>query len=150
MRAYLIAGPVIVYGLFVALAAYIIWIAHDMPSGGGVMPIFAASGVIALSLVRIVRDLRSVLARRLANIEMPFDLRVFRVIGMFALSAGYLFAIFILGYFTSTLLFLSLGALLLGVRDWRALVIAVLALIPLMYGFFVLFLGANLPRGLLI
>ena len=158
MPGYHTTGTVIIYALFVALAGYVIWVASDLPSGGGIMPIFAASGVIMLSLVRILRDVRAALAADtlgfMLNEELDgassFDARVFRMLAVLVLSALYVYAIFLLGYFAATAVFICVGAVVLGVRDWKSITITVLVLLPAMYAFFIMFLGANLPKGMLI
>ena len=58
-------------------------------------------------------------------------------------------SIFVLGYFTSAILFLIIATFLVGLRNYRAILITIIVLFPLMYAFFVLFLKAQLPRGIL-
>ena len=62
----------------------------------------------------------------------------------------YVIAIFELGYFVSSALFLVGTSVLVGIRNMRAIVLTGVVLFPLMYVFFELFLHANLPQGLLI
>ena len=64
-------------------------------------------------------------------------------------SIIYVLAIFEIGYFTSTVLFLISAPVLVGVRSPRAIVLTGIILLPVMYAFFVLFLQANLPKGIL-
>lgn len=150
MQTLRLSGSAIVHIVFVVIAAYVIWVARDLPSGGGMMPIFAACGVIAFSLFHIAREILTKKEVSYAEIFQSLDNRALRVVIVFSMTAAYIFLIFRLGYFLSTFLYLCACAAALGVGSWRVIALAAVALLPAMYGFFVLFLGANLPRGLLI
>jgi hypothetical protein len=58
--------------------------------------------------------------------------------------------IFFVGYYVSTILFIIIGCLLVGVRQLKTIIITTVVTLPLMYAFFELFLQAGLPRGWLI
>jgi hypothetical protein len=150
MMKHRLSGSTVLHVAFVALAAYVIWVAHDLPAGGGMMPIFAAAGVIVFSAYQIFQ--KTVLNRDAPGTRIipPLSKEFTRSTMVFALSAGYLFLIFRLGYFSSTLVFLCVSASALGVKSWRAIAITAIALLVAMYGFFILFLGAHLPKGLII
>jgi len=66
------------------------------------------------------------------------------------LVIAYLYLIFELGYYTSTVVFLIASTVLVGVRNYKAILLTGVILFPLMYAFFELFLQANLPMGILI
>lgn len=143
-------GEVITCLVFIALASYVVWLAWDLPSGGGHFPIFAAGWIIILSaywLVMAVWDRSGESGQRIV-----FDWSYDNMKPMVVLLAtiGYVLVIFVLGYFTATALFLLVGAALLGMRNWRALALTAAVLLPTLYAFFVLFLGTSLPRGVLI
>ena len=56
---------------------------------------------------------------------------------------------FIIGYFTSAILFFIAATLLVGIRRYKLIFVTGLILFPSMYAFFILFLKAQLPRGIL-
>ena len=153
MRAGPLSGSLIAHVAFIAIAAYIIWVARELPAGGDMMPVFAACGVIVFSLYNIAKE---VIERRRGSdsndsrLAEPGGGRWLRVVLVFAITVAYVFLVFRLGYFVSTLLFLGSSAASLGVRRWRTIALTAIILLPLMYGFFVLGLGVNLPRGILI
>jgi hypothetical protein len=64
-------------------------------------------------------------------------------------SVIYVLAMFWLGYFAASILFLGLTVWMVGVRSIRAIALTAVILFPLMYVFFVVFLRANLPKGIL-
>ena len=86
--------------------------------------------------------------------EKSFALRLTREtlvpIAATAATVLYVFAIFWIGYFTSTLVYIVGFALAVGVRDYRTIAMTVLIALPLMYAFFEIFLQAGLPRGWII
>jgi len=55
-----------------------------------------------------------------------------------------------LGFFTSTALYFIFTSFFFGVRNYKSLFLTLIILIPLMYGFFVIFLKTNLPKGIII
>ena len=62
----------------------------------------------------------------------------------------YVLAIFRLGYFTASVLFLFASTLAVGIRNYRTIALTAAILFPLMYVFFEILLQANLPQGFLI
>lgn len=65
------------------------------------------------------------------------------------LVALHMWSMFYIGYFTSCALFLIAATLMVGIRNYRAILGTAVVLFPSMYAFFVLFLKARLPRGIL-
>jgi hypothetical protein len=138
--------------LFIALAAYVIQVSASLPSLGGMMPSFAAGGIALFSAIRIVEALRG-LRKPLREGEDRFvsvSPASLRPMGMLALSLAYVGLIFVTGFFSASLIFLVAASLFLGVRNWLAIALTAAILIPAMYAFFILFLNARLPAGLLI
>ena len=66
------------------------------------------------------------------------------------LSVIFVPTIFLVGFFTASFLLLVFGAIIVGVRSKKAIILMVGLSLPLMYAFFELFLNAQLPRGFLI
>ncbi|WP_161626805.1 tripartite tricarboxylate transporter TctB family protein [Desulfospira joergensenii] len=65
-------------------------------------------------------------------------------------SVLYIMAMEILGYFTSTILFMGLFLWFSGVRSWKGGVLFLSAIIPFIYLLFVKALNVILPSGLII
>lgn len=125
--------------------------AHDLPGGGNMMPEFAAWGIILFSALQIFGEIKATRrAGALVRAVPPVSATFLRAVMMLAIAVVYFVAIFWVGYFVSTLLFVVAGALALGVKNWRAIGLTVIVLLPCLYGFFITFLGAHLPKGWLI
>lgn len=149
MRRY--QGELVTAAAIIALAGWIFWDAHGLPSGGGLFPMFAAGSTIVLGLYWMA----SVVLRRSEESlheRLPFDWSYdnLKPMVVFALTLGYVASIDILGYFATTTLFILVTSIALGMRRARSIVVTLVVLLPVMYAFFVMFLGAQLPRGLLI
>ena len=130
-------------------AFYMLRLAWDFPAGGNLFPVFACGAIIVTSLMMVVRTFVSP-----DIFEKSFAPRLTReaLVPVVATAATilYVFAIFWIGYFTSTLVYIVGSALAVGVRDYRTITLTVLIALPLMYGFFEIFLQAGLPRGWMI
>lgn len=83
--------------------------------------------------------------------RIRFDLSYSRIkpLLLCILVALHMWSIFKLGYFSSAILFLIIATLVVGIRQYRTVLLTAIILFPSMYVFFVLFLKANLPRGIL-
>ena len=115
------------------------------------MPIFAASGIIVFSVAQIVREISY--ARRHhepVRIFPTVSAGFLRALLILAITAAYVASMFFVGYFVTTFLFIFAAAYALGVKSLRAIALTACILVPLLYAFFILFLGAHLPSGVLI
>ncbi|MDH3230147.1 MAG: tripartite tricarboxylate transporter TctB family protein [Alphaproteobacteria bacterium] len=143
------------WGIRIAAAVYIVssfylgMQALEFPAGGGTFPLFAQTCAVLISGILIVGSFRS--GAREANDRIDFRLTYARAkpLLLLAVSVLYVLVIFELGYFVSTFLFLFLASWLIGIRDLKTVTITAVILIPVMYGFFVVFLQAPLPKGIL-
>ena len=143
-------GAILAYVGFILLSGYVIASAWALPAGAGMMPIFAAAGVLLFSLFQIFRVLTRPEAEPAGGRYLELDRDVLRPIVVTIATAAYVPLIVGLGYFAATAVYLVAVTLFLGVRSWRAIVLAAMLLLPLMYAFFVGFLDANLPEGIAI
>ena len=160
---------------FIAISSYICAEAIEFPVGGGTFPLFAAGSAIVLCFFMLAGTfpewsdrIRNALLRSggaagkwLADMfrrrdagqdaKITFDFSYDRIKPLIVcgVSVLYVLAIFELGYFTSTVLFLVGSTVLVGVRNPFAIALTGIILLPAMYAFFVLFLQANLPKGIL-
>lgn len=143
------------WGIRIAAALYIVFSfyvgmqALEFPAGGGTFPLFAETCAILISGILIAGSFRS--SARQENDRIDFRMTYSRAkpLLLLGLSILYVLVIFELGYFTSTLLFLFLASWMIGIRNLKTIAITAAVLIPAMYAFFIVFLQAPLPKGIL-
>lgn len=134
----------------IAAAVWVMVVAREFPAGGHIMPVFCALGVIALSICVVVEAVwkkRSILQE---NIKINLEYDKIKPYILLFIALVYFGIIFLLGYYSSTLLFLVIAAYVIGVRKYKVIFLTALILLPAMYAFFELFLQARLPSGWLI
>ena len=135
---------------FILFAVYVGGLALEFPAGGGIFPLFAAGGAVFLSVMIVV----DTVFRRRPGSERPVDLNLsfdrLKPLLLTVLAVAYVLAIFEIGYFAASLLFLVAATLMIGIRSARVIALTAAVLFPLMYVFFETFLQANLPQGLLL
>lgn len=143
-------GERISAALFIVFAIYIGYLAQDFPANGGTFPLFAAGGSVFLALMIIL----DTFIKRRPGSEKHIDLAIsyhrLKPLMLTVLVIVYVLAIFQLGYFTASILFLVISTLLVGIRNYKAIALTGVILFPLMYLFFEKLLQANLPQGALI
>lgn len=135
---------------FIIFALYAGNLALEFPAGGGTFPLFAAGGSIVLSAMIILDAQWFRRGEMSKNITFDFSYAALRPAIITILSIVYVLAIFELGYFTASVVFLLFSSVLIGLRDYKAIFLTAVILFPLMYIFFEMFLKANLPTGILI
>lgn len=143
-------GERIAATVYILISLYVGWLALDFPAGGGTFPVFAAGSAVILSLIMIATSFVVKSRERSARVDFHLNFRKLMPVLISGLVAVYILAIFELGYFTSTLLFFVIASLLVGIRNYRAIVITLAVLLPSMYVFFVVLLKAQLPEGILV
>lgn len=143
-------GDVITAAVIMALSVYVIVQALDLPLGGGAMPLFAAGFILVLAIAWIVRDVLGLNPGTGERLSFDWSYDNLKPLVIVALTVAYALLMTVIGFFATTALFVVLGSLALGTRNLRLLTITTVALVVLMYAFFVIALGTNLPRGLLI
>lgn len=141
-------GELITAVAIILIAGYVLWLSQPLPAGGGLFPGFAAVCTILLSLYWIWEATANRHDPARAE-KVGFDPSFEAQKPMLALAASiaYVALMSIAGFFLTTSLFLIGVSLMLGVRSWRVIILTVIILMPLVYGFFVAFLGARLPQG---
>ncbi|MDH5749301.1 MAG: tripartite tricarboxylate transporter TctB family protein [Rhodospirillales bacterium] len=135
---------------FVILAIYLGNLAWGFPHGGGIFPLFSVIGIIFLSILLIVKTVLKPMPDGDESIDFSISFEKIKAFLVLLLVGVYLVLIFELGYYTSTVVFLVASTVMVGVKNYKAIALTAIILIPLMYAFFELFLQANLPRGILI
>ena len=130
-------------------AVYMMYLAWEFPANGNQFPLFAGAAIIFTSILMVIR---SILTPGLftGTFQSSIGFNDVQPLLLTAATVGYVLLIFELGYYTSSLLFLVIISLLVGVRNLKAIALTVLITFPLMYAFFELFLQAQMPRGVLV
>lgn len=143
-------GEILTAGGLIAASVYVLVVASTFPAGGDTLPVFCAGGVILLAFFMIVE---AAWRRREAlkeKIRFRLSYSTIKPYLLLSITVLYVPTIFAIGYFTATFIFFVVSTVVIGVRNYRAILLTVLILFPAMYAFFELFLQARLPTGLLI
>lgn len=146
-------GERIVALLCSAAAIYMAYVAWEFPAGGNQFPVFSCVAIVAISVLMIVRSFLSpaVFTEEFSqSISIAALIDQARPLLLTATVVAYVFLIFELGYYTSSLLFLIIVSFAVGVRNLKTIALTAVVTLPLMYAFFELFLKAQMPRGVLI
>ena len=130
-------------------AAYMMYLAWEFPANGDQFPLFAGAAIIFTSVLMIIRSILSP-GVFIGVFQSSIDFKDIQPLLLTAATIAYVLLIFELGYYTSSLLFLVIIAVLVGVRNFKAIALTAVIAFPLMYAFFELFLNAQMPRGILI
>lgn len=128
-------------------AAYLAYISWNFPANGDIFPKFIAAAVIAIAALLLIRSFsgQGIHSGRRIIVSLYDD--GFPLL-LTAVFVGYVQLIFVLGYYTTTALFLPVVAFMVGTRSLRGITIATVVTLPLLYAFFEGFLNAQMPRGL--
>lgn len=142
-------GERIAAAIAIVIALYMLSVGREFPAGGDQFPVFACFSIIAVALLMIVRTLASpAVFSGEAPRWLPFE--DIKPLLLTAATVVYVLLIFRLGYYTSSLAFLVVISLVVGVRRFSTIAVTAVVVFPLMYAFFELFLNAQMPRGLII
>ena len=133
--------------LFICLSVFFGLESLNFPAGGELFPIFLFGCIILLSCFLAIEAFLKQTNHKSINIKIDFF--TWKPLFVSIAVIIHVILIFILGYFTSSLLFLIGCSILIGLRDARAIGITAIVLFPLMYAFFEGFLRAGLPKGIL-
>jgi hypothetical protein len=135
--------------VFIALSCFFIWEAWDFPAGGNTFPFFALGGIAALSAFMMFKSFVDKNPKSREKIQVDWSYENKKPLVIFAMVLLHIWLIFVLGYFTSAVIFFFVSTLAVGVKRYKTVLLSAVVLFPSMYAFFVLFLKAQLPRGLL-
>ncbi|MBT3907551.1 MAG: hypothetical protein HOB79_07040 [Rhodospirillaceae bacterium] len=143
-------GEFISQAVIISFCCWVIWMGQDYSFGGNLQSNFAAYGTLLLSLMVVYQTYRDRAKELAAKIEFDFSYFGLKAWIMAIAVVAYVFLILFLGYFTATGVYLIASTYLTGLNDLKLVGITAAILIPLMYGFFEIFLKAGLPEGILI
>jgi hypothetical protein len=135
---------------FIIGSIYFSFVSYDFPAGGELFPLFLFACICALSLLLIIEQILKTYNEDDKLVSIQIDFVTWKPLFVTATVILHVILIFLLGYFTSSIIFLIACSFLIGLRSVRAICTTIIVLFPLMYAFFELFLKANLPTGLLI
>lgn len=144
-------GEIVTAAAISLIAGWIFWYASDLPAGGGLFPQFAAVCTILLSVYWAATALlkrRDPACREWVDLWPTFE--TLKPIIAVVATIAYVWLMFVLGFFVTTTLFVIAVTLLLGVQNWRLVAVTLIVVLPLIYVFFVTFLGTRLPSGYVI
>ena len=117
--------------------------ATAFPRASAYLPVAVLGLTCALSVVWAVQSVIEIRRERPTLTVDPAEAR--RLVALALLSPLYALAMATMGFFTSTILFLPLAAVALGYRNWRAIALATVAFVGLLYAVFGLLLKTPLP-----
>lgn len=142
-------GERIAAGLSFAFAIFVMYLSWNYPANGDLFPKFCGFAAIFVAGMMVLRTVTSpgVFDGERPKIAWLDEVKPLLIT---ACVVAYVLLFFVVGYYTSSAIFLCVMAWLAGVRNVRAYVITVILTFPLMYAFFELFLEARMPRGILI
>ena len=136
--------------IWIAVSLFFITPAFDFPERGGAFPVFSFGAIILCCLVMIGNSIFNKNPGMRRKLEANFNYKQLRPVMLTLLLIGHVYFMDILGYFTSAALFLISASLFLGIRRYASLILTCVVLFPAMYAFFVYFLKADLPQGVLL
>jgi hypothetical protein len=134
----------------IAVAAFFIFESTGLPSSSGAFPKFTEYLIIGLALIMILRTF--IAKDDKFSDQVPFD---FSYVGMkptlvMIVSVFYIYAVFQVGFYAASIVFYFLVTFMTGIRNYKVMGAVAVCLFPLMYVFFNIALGADLPKGFLI
>ena len=122
----------------------VIILSKEYTDYANLLPTFCAISIIAFSILDYIQNSKS------NNLKIQKTFINFRPYVILSISIIYVILIIQLGFFVSTIIYFIISSFYLGVKNYKHIFVTLIILIPLMYGFFVIFLKTSLPRGLLI
>lgn len=130
----------------ILICFFVIFISKNYDNYANLLPTFCATAIIIFSILDFAQNKKSFKFIKKNKINIK-TLKPYLVI---FLSIVYVYLIVTLGFFVSTILYFIFTSIFLGVRNYKSIFITLIIIIPLMYGFFVIFLQTSLPKGFLI
>jgi hypothetical protein len=139
----------LVASALILISIYFWWKASGMPQRSGIFPIFTAAGVILLSLGIIARSYFVNDPRLAGNVRFDFSYTAMKPIYVMIVAVAYSYSVFKIGFYVSSFIFYFLATYMVGLRNYKIILLVAIILFPFTYLFFTVGLGANLPKGML-
>jgi len=134
----------------IVVAAFFITESTGLPSTSGAFPKFTESLIIFLAAIMILRTFITHDEKFLGSVRFDFSYLGLKPVLVMVMSIFYVYVIFKVGFYASSIVFYFLITYMTGIRNYKAMGVVALCLFPLMYVFFTIGLGADLPKGFLI
>lgn len=134
----------------IAVAGFFITQSIGLPSTSGAFPKFTEFLIIGLASIMILRTFISHSEKLSGDFRFDFSYMAMKPAYVMIVSVVYSYAVFKLGFYTASIVFYFLVTYMTGIRSYKIMGIVALCLFPLMYLFFNIALGADLPEGFLI
>ena len=134
----------------IVLAGFFVQQSTGLPSTSGAFPKFTEFLIIALALVMIVRTFIARDDKFSDQVHFDFSYVGMKPTLVMIVSIFYIYAVFQVGFYAASIVFYFLVTFMTGIRNYKVMGAVAVCLFPLMYVFFNIALGADLPKGFLI
>ena len=134
----------------IILAAFFLLQSQDLPSTSGAFPKFTEYMIMVLAAIMILRTFTTRDDKLSGNVRFDFSYMGLKPTLVMIVTVFYIYAVFLVGFYAASLVFYFLVTYMTGIRNYKVMAIVALVLFPLMYFFFNIALGADLPEGFLI
>lgn len=134
----------------IAVAGFFLMQSIDLPGTSGSFPQFAEYVVILLAVIMIVRTFFTHDKRFEGDVHFDFSYSGMKPIYVMVVAIFYAYAVFRLGFYTTSIIFFFVVTWMTGYRNLKVMGAIAVVLFPIMYLFFNVALGADLPKGVLI
>jgi len=134
----------------IVVAGFFFFQSIGLPSTSGAFPKFTEFLIMALAAVMILRTFISRGEKLSGQTRFDFSYTSLKPVYTMVVAVLYVYAIFQFGFYTSSIVFYFLITYMTGIRNYKVMGAVALGLFPLMYIFFNIALGADLPEGFLI
>ena len=133
---------------FILLALFMGHRAWQFPAGGAMFPLFVSALMILVAGIMLARTFVSPDDYR-QGLQIAVTAATFKPLALTLLVVVYVLATFQLGYYATTLLFLLVLPVVLGLRRPVFIVAAAVGATAFIYALFELALHAGMPSGIL-
>jgi len=134
----------------IVVAAFFITESTNLPSTSGAFPKFTEYLIIFLAVIMIARTYLTHDEKFEGEARFDFSYTGLKPVLVMIVSVFYIYAVFQFGYYAASIVFYFLVTYMTGIRNFKVMGAVAVCLFPLMYVFFNIALGADLPKGLLI
>lgn len=133
----------VMYGV----CAFFLYMTLQLPQAAQIYPLCVIALLAALTTLHAVNMIRAAIREgTTSGLEDFVNFEPLQFFILFALMLAYLASMPYLGFYVSSILFMTLSLLFLKVKLWQ-IVLAEIAIIVLVYCAFTLFLEVRLPSG---
>ncbi|WP_455594353.1 tripartite tricarboxylate transporter TctB family protein [Cloacibacillus porcorum] len=148
------SGLIINKELFFSIAISVISVlltlqSFNYPPESSQFPRFLCILMLLFSFLILIRTLKNKEGEKTMSTGSGFISAAKLPVTVFASTAAYLFCIGYVGYFVSTVIYMSASMFFFGERRPLPIAAAVLVFLAVIYALFVSFLGLRLPEGIL-